>query len=365
MPASGLVLSARQLTNGAAMSLRAINSNVETATRAGEFVATARYLTAAGGDRMLAAAMAEAAGGASGVVSVLRAAAAPGTIDSPTWGGPLAQPYAAAAQAFLGSLRNAGAFDRMLPDMRVVPLRTRVGAVTVGATGYIVGEGRAKPIGALSLASGILASQKAVAILVVTNELARATGPEGTALFGRELRAAVASVTDQEFVTIITAGRTPIPSGGSTAAAVRADLAAALGAIETDASSRLYVLVRASTAKSLAIMGDGAGGSAFPDMTPQGGTIAGIPVVVTDGLAGGTIAVVDANGLTAGSDAVTLDTATQADVEFSNTPSTPPGVATVLRSLWQHNMTALRVERWFGAEVLRPASVAVIGGVAY
>lgn len=38
-------------------------------------------------------------------------------------------------------LKNVGAFDRLYPDMVPLPPRSRIGATTLNATGYVHGEG--------------------------------------------------------------------------------------------------------------------------------------------------------------------------------------------------------------------------------
>lgn len=340
------------------------NASVEMATRAGEFGMIARMFLKARGDLPLALSLAETARATPRVLTVLKTAIAAGSISNSTWGEQLAE-YEAAAAAFIETLRSVGAFDAMLADMRRVPLRIRLAAVTVGATGYLVGEGSPKPISRLTLAGSTLAPRKAVAIFAMSDELARFSGPEGAALFGRELRGAVAAVTDEEFVRIISDGMTPIASSGATVAAVRLDLATALHEVETDASSKLFILVRASTAKSWSLSVLESGAPAFPEMTPNGGRVAGMPVLVTDGVPVGTIVVVDANGIAAASDTVTMELATQADLVFEDAPDSPPSASATMKSLWQHGMVALRAERSFGAERMRTSAVAVIEGVSY
>jgi HK97 family phage major capsid protein len=344
--------------------LAAVNAAIETATRSGEFIAIAKRFTAARGDMNEAIVSAEGERSPR-VVQVLKAAVSAGGLNAPSWGAELGSDYGTAVSAFLDSLRNVGAFDALLPSMRKVPLRTRVIITTVGATGAIVGEGSPKPISKLSLTGAQLEQVKATAILVVSEELASLAGAEATQLFGRELRSAIAAVTDTEFARLITAGITPIGSSGTTAAAARTDLAAALAAMSTDMSSSLFVLIPSATAKVLAVMG-GETGAAFPAMTPSGGTICGMPAVVTDGIADGTLVVVDASAIAAGAGTVGLSQARHADVQMEDTlPDSPPTLSTVLASLWQRNLLALRAERYFGAELLRADGVAVIDGVNY
>jgi len=346
--------------------LSTVAANAEIATRSGEFCALGKCIAAGRG---WANALNYSQSGAYGprVHAILqKSPVVAGSIDEGVWGEELGA-YLDLVRSFLASLRSVGAFDRLLADgMLRLPLRTRIVAVSLGATAYIVGRGAAKPISKLQLADKELDQTKAAAILVVSDELARSVTPEAQALFSRELRAVVASVTDQKFISIITSGISPISSSGSSSAFdVRADLAAALDAITTSAASRLYVICDSITAKALAIKVDADGGAAFPQMTPMGGTVAGVPVVVSDGVVAGTLVVVDATGIAAGAGTVVLDASEHGALEMDSTPDSPPVASTELLSLWQHDLTALKAERAFGCERLRDTAVAVIDNIGY
>ena len=65
------------------------------------------------------------------------------------WGQPLS-PYTQLTDAFLLSLRNASAFDTMLPWMKAVPLHQQIVVVSGGATAGLVAEGSPKPIAKLT-----------------------------------------------------------------------------------------------------------------------------------------------------------------------------------------------------------------------
>src|SRR5262245_3332322 len=54
-----------------------------------------------------------------------------GTMVDSTWAGPLA-PAQSTAEAFLASLRDVSAFDRLLDDTLRLPMNTRVAVVTAG-----------------------------------------------------------------------------------------------------------------------------------------------------------------------------------------------------------------------------------------
>ena len=294
---------------------------------------------------------------------MLKAAVVPGSTQPGNWAAPLSETGGLIA-AFLDTLKNVSVFDTMLPDMKRVPLRTRVAVTTLAVTGHIVGEGAVKPISTLELSAQTLEPVKALAIVVITKELIRFASGDGADLFGRELRNGVGRVTDQEFISIITTGVTPISSSGETAAAIRADIAAGLDSIVTDASSRLYLLVESRDAKALAAKSTTAGDAAFPEMTPQGGIVCGMPALVCDGLADRTMVIVDANGIAAGAGTVEFDTSEHSVVEMQTTPTNPTDATAALQSLSQQNKQAIKAVRYFGAERLRD-SVAVIDTISY
>jgi HK97 family phage major capsid protein len=289
-----------------------------------------------------------------------KTAVAPGTLTSAS---PLAE--AGLVAAFADSLRNVGAFDAMLPSMIRVPLKTRVAITTVGATGFVVGEGQAKPISKLTLEDGELTPRKAVAIVVVSDELARSTSSNALSLFGRELRAAVASATDAEFLSVLTTGITPVGTSGGTAAGARQDIRTLLEAVSAGAGSALFLLTTPTIAKALSIISDPNGSGAFPLATWNGGSIAGIPVVVSDSVTAGQLILVDASGVAAASLDFELEDARHVTLDLNDAPDSPPTASTVGTSLWQQNLVALRCTRYFGVERLRTSAVAIIENVAF
>ena len=86
--------------------------------------------------------------------------------------------------------------------------------------------------------------------------------------------------------------------------------------------------------------------------------------MVSDGLAANTMVLVDAAGIAAASGAIEIASSGQAALQLDSAPTNPPVAATIATSLWQHNLTAIKIARYFGAERL-DNSVAVIGGIAY
>jgi hypothetical protein len=60
-----------------------------------------------------------------------------------------------------------------------------------------------------------------------------------------------------------------------------------------------------------------------------------------------------------------LDTSQQATVQLDTPGDSPPTAATVMTSLWQNDLVALKAERFIGAKLLRADACAKITGAAY
>jgi hypothetical protein len=295
---------------------------------------------------------------------ILKNGIAPGNTTDPNWAAPLSG-YNAAAAAWLDSLRSQSAFDAMLSSMVQVPLRVRVGISSLGVTGYVRGEGSAKRLSTMSLAAGGMEAFNAVAWILVTKELSKLAGPTGASMLDRELRAAVASVTDEKFISVIIAGKTPIQSNGSTISAVRSDLAAALAEIEIGVGSKLFVLTTSKITKAWSTSNRDGGAAAFPDMGPTGGMICKMPVIASAGVPDGHIVVVDGAGIAAASQGIRLEVLRNATVDVGGPPDSPSTAGTTLISIWQENLVGLAADRYFGVERLRDSAVAVIDNVSY
>jgi hypothetical protein len=298
------------------------------------------------------------------VVARLKAAVSAGTTTDNTWALPLAE-YDVLADAFLASLKNYGAFDAMLPSMRRVPFRTRIGASTSGASGNTVPQASVKPISKLTLTGTQIDEQKALAILVITNELARFGDVTAGDLFAAELSNAVAVETDETFVSVLTAAAPSFTSNGATAEHARLDLRVLLTAITTNARSQLFLLVTPGIAKTLAVLSTNAGDEAFPNMNYNGGLLSGIPTLVSDGVPSQTMVLVDAQQVAAASETIQLSAATETTVQLDTAPDSPVSGSTTMTSLWQSNLTVLKAERVFGAQKLTGTGVAVMTSVNY
>src|SRR5262245_42464298 len=114
------------------------------------------------------------------------------------------QNYVAISNGFLGSLLNAGTFDAMLSSMAPLPLQNAtVGYVSTAATAYSLNELDMKPLSRLSISSQNSDPVKTVCMIEFTKELVKFGGPGTLQLIENEMRKAVAKVTDEKFINII------------------------------------------------------------------------------------------------------------------------------------------------------------------
>ena len=292
---------------------------------------------------------------------VSRAAQDPMSISSV---GDQLAPFQILANAFAASLVNS-AFDRMLPSMLKFPLRTRIIGATSMITGSTLGEMAVKRVSSLSLTAGDLEIGKTGAVIVVSKELLVA-GPDGTDRYlETELKSAVSVATDAAFLALITAGATSIPSSGSNAAAMRLDVRALAQSITIGAASRLFLITTPDLAVAMATIGDSAGGAAFANAKYNGGDAGGIPILVSDGCTAGEVILADASGIAAAAEAFRVDSSGITSVQMDTAPDSPPTASTNMLNLWTQNLAAVRVERYFGAKVVRSNSVAKITGATW
>jgi hypothetical protein len=286
-----------------------------------------------------------------------KTAAAPSTLG--TSSGPFAD-YSAITNGFTASLQNFGVFDTLLGSARRVPVGTgATGQISTAATAYYIVEGNMKPVSRMSFTGAIVNPLKTVGVIVITQELARSAKPEALTLIQRDLQNAVAVITDATVLAILTSGVSVATSTGATAESVVADADYLFHAVTTDQRSNLFFITTPSIAKTLSVMGatPTSAQRAFPDVTFRGGTLFGVPLLVSDGVTAGQILLVDAGQIEAGSGDIILTSLKDAAVAMDSNPDSPVGAATVFTSLWQNNQTAIVVERYFTC--VRPTATAV------
>jgi len=314
-----------------------------------------------------------------------KAAVPAGTTTDPNWAAALVD-NTNLTQEFLAWLRPQTIIGQFgvgpIPSLKGVPFNIAVKGQTSGATGYWVGEGKAKPLTKVSYDRQTLGFTKVAAITVITDELARFSSPGAEGLLRDELRDALVERLDIDFVdpakaevlnvspASITNGVVPIVSmAGSTADSIRADIKALLGAFVAGNQSvgEIAIIMPNTLALGLSLLRNAMGNPEFPGLGLKGGTAEGLPVITSQyahtAAAGDMVIVLNTKAIALADDgAVNVEASREASLEMSDTPAMASGPnvvppATSLVSMWQTNSLALRAERFINWKKLRAGAV--------
>jgi Phage capsid family len=344
---------------------------LDRSSRAGEWASLVRHFARGRGSRANAAELARAARAPARVVETLEKSTV--TVGGLTEWGTQATAFRLLADAFVDSLRHGSIFYRMLADGGLIrlPFAVRVGSIINAAGASIVTPGAAIPVSRLDLEASNLERKKAAALLVLSRELLD-SGTAAESLISRSLRASVSLAVDSEFVTDIKTG------GAVTNAAtanVLADLATALTAVGLTEASRPYWLAAPDVAIRLATVDTASANTpVFPSVSPVGGSLLGIPLLVSSAVPAGTLTLVDTSGIGGASDGVDIMASEHGTVEMEDAPASTAGAGSPeapvpptgpIVSLWQENMIGVRVLAYWGAAKLRRGGVATITGISW
>jgi HK97 family phage major capsid protein/HK97 family phage prohead protease len=309
--------------------------------------------------------------------NVLKATVAGATTTDSTWAGPLFE-YQTFAGDFVEYLRPATIIGKFgtngIPSLRRVPFNVRIVGQTSGGDGYWVGQGAPKPLTKFDFNAVQLGHAKVANIAVLSDELVRFSNPSADALVRDALRDALLARLDTDFVdpdkavsanvspASITNGATAIASSGSTLDAVTADVQAVMTEfINANMSVQNGVwIMSAVTALALSMMRDTLGRPAFPTITMNGGTFAGLPVIVsqyvTNTTSGANVILVSASDIWLADDGqVVIDASREASLQMLDNPTnnSASATATTMVSMFQTNSVAIRAERFINWQARR------------
>lgn len=271
--------------------------------------------------------------------------------------------YGGMIDSFVESIRPFSPFDAMKSSMREMPFSTTIYGTT-GVTGQTVAEGQWVPVSEINLTDAALLRRKGQAIVVMSIAAFQTAGflPH----LQRELGVATASATNRDFLAELADAAASETASGSTAAHVLEDLEKMAGHIRKRGTSALFLIVGPDTAANLACKHVG-GLPAFADVGPNGGSLAGIPVLVSDELPadsdGHNVLLVDADAIIYGDEGIRIEKSLAATVRMSGDPENDIAPATI--SLFQTDSIALLVSRHFGHKLMREDAVAVLRNVAW
>jgi len=291
-----------------------------------------------------------------------RAAVAGGTTTDAAWAGPLVF-YQNLVSEFVEFLRPQTILGKLV-GYRPVPFLVSIPRQTTGFSAQWVGEGQGKPVGAISFDRITLPWAKIALISAITDELARFSSPSAEMLVRNDLAASVAQFMDQQFVDpavaalaavrpgSITNGSHQVAASGNSVAHVTADLSAAMLYL-TDQNSPMIApvwIMHTHAYQFLITQRSSIDTFVWKDEMLTG-KLMGIPFIVSNNvpIAAGlsSITLFDANDLLLADDGQMLfDASAEASLQMDSAPVTPPVAATIMVSMWQQNMLAIKVERY-------------------
>ena len=305
-----------------------------------------------------------------------KAAVAVGTTTDATWAGPLV--VTTPLNEFLEMLRPRTLIGR-IPGMRQVPFNVSVPTQTTGGTYGWVGQNKPKPVTKADYSTVIVPFAKAAGIIVLSEELVKLSSPSAEALVREEMIAGMAQFLDVQFndpavaavanvsPASITNGAATAAASGVTAAAAKVDLAGRI-AVFTAAGIPLegsVWLMNDSNAFGLSVSMNALGQPLFPTMSTSGGTLFGMPVVVSNSVGTRVILMHAPSILFADEGGVRIDVSREASVQMDSAPTDTVDATTVYISLWQRNLLGLRAERMITWIRARTAAVTYLTAATY
>lgn len=323
------------------------------------------------------------------IANVLKAAVAAGSTAQSTWAGPLVGDETSIFADFVAFLRPMTILGKFgtgnIPSLRQVPFRVALVGQTSGGSGYWVGEGKAKPLTKFDFERKTLEPLKVATIAVLTDEVIRDSSPSAEMIVRDQIAAALRERMDIDFIdpnksaaagvspASITNGLGAVSSSGNDADAIREDIRAlfALFIAANNAPTNGVWIMAATTALALSLMVNTLGQPEFPGINMNGGTLFGLPVIVSEYVptdtAGSYVALVNASDIyQADEGGIMIDMSREASLEMDDAPSgasdSPPSPQSLV-SLWQTNSVGFRAERTINWMRRRDSAVALLDSV--
>jgi len=263
--------------------------------------------------------------------------------------------YQPVAEAFLSAMRPFSVPMR-LANMRRVPMLTRVLKNDGRILASEVDAGAPIPVAKMTLADATLTPRHFAAITVKTEELMHSTSPLAALEIETDLAEAVAEVENTKFVSPLESGSVlygapNFAASGTTAAAIATDLQQLLELVNGAYRPGAAFVMSMETATYIGTTA----GEKFPNIGPQGGTLLGLPVIVTPAMSDDTspvtrmLGLVDPNEILWADDGqVQLSASGETAIQLLDNPtntSSGSTTATTLVSMFETRTVALKAVR--------------------
>lgn len=268
--------------------------------------------------------------------------------------------------AFLAALRS-DSIPRRLNGLRRTPLLTRLFINAAGVVAAEVAEGAAIPALQGNWATATLTPRKFAGIFVQTDELLKSASATASVAITDDLAQAVADAENRAFISpdetgSVLYGAPTFAGTGAAVAQVDADLAALCALVPGAFRPGAAFVMTMETATILSLLRGTGDVNAYPNITPQGGTLIGLPVLITSACQQVGSPPTRIIGLLSPSEIfwadeskVILSTSNQATLKMDDAATAAAGNSV---SMWQTNATATKA-------VLESAWYARAGSGAY
>lgn len=266
--------------------------------------------------------------------------------------------------------------------LREVPANITIKGQDGAATGYWVGESKAIPVSKADFSDVTLTPLKVGALAVVSKELMRDSSPSAELLVRDALVEAAAQRIDTTFISNSAA------VSGSTPAGILNNIAATVSAgtdgdsvindikemlyrfTQAKNSGGIYHVMNPSLATSLQLLRNALDQYEFPDITEEGGSILGRPVVTGDNVnANYHIMLKPSDIYRIGMGSVETSVSDQASIEMANNPAqdtdTPTAATGKVVSMFQTESVAIKIVQSINFARRRESAVAWISDADY
>ena len=314
------------------------------------------------------------------LVEVIKAGVAGGGSGSGEWGAELVSLDSSYMGDFVEYLAGQTVYHQL--PLREVPHNVTIKGQDGIGTGYWVGENNAIPVSAQDFSSVNLTPLKVAAISVLSNELIRDSSPSAEMLVRDGLVEAARQRVDTTFLGAGAAVADVSPAGilngvtgtlasGTGADDLRADIKVLYAPfITAKNASGIYLVMDKSLAKSVSLMHNALGQPEFNNLTVDGGTLMGDPLVTGDNVTSGNfIAIKPSDIWRIGNMGAQVSISREATIEQDSAPAGesegPTAPTGAMVSMFQTESTAFKVVVPMNYQKRRTSAVELIHTAAY
>jgi HK97 family phage major capsid protein len=273
---------------------------------------------------------------------------------------------------FAASVRKVSILGR-IPEPVRVPLTAPLPWVSARSTFAFVGEGAPFPAKALTFGSNVQLKEKKCGGIIAYSKELLSHADRAEAVIRDEMIAAVAEALDTHLLdpskvvsavqpASVTNGTPEYDGSTATDAEGVDEVCGALLSVLTGSNYERCVFITTHTnAIALSLMRDTGGGRAFPGVTVQGGTLAGLPLIASGAAPADVLTLLDASELLVGDeDQMTITASMQAFIEQDDAPDGDNSLV----SMFQTESVALLVSRIINWQMRRDGHVAYASNFA-